>query len=180
MSTEHQRIWVGIDAGKGHHWAVAVDGEGTSLMSRKVLNDEDDVLALIRAALELADEVRWAVDISSRTSALLLALLLAHGQPVVYIPGRTVNRMSGAYRGEGKTDAKDARIIADVARMRRDFRPVEASVELTTGLQLLTGYRRDLMADRVRMLNRCVTSWSASAQPWSGPSSTAPELPWCC
>ncbi|ADI10621.1 putative transposase [Streptomyces bingchenggensis BCW-1] len=104
--------------------------------------------------LAMADEVRWAVDVSSRPSALLLALLLDHGQPVVYIPGKTVNRMTGAYRGEGKTDAKDARIIADLARMRRDFRPIEPSVELTSGLQLLVGYRHDLIAERVRLINR--------------------------
>lgn len=41
--------------------------------------------------------------------------------------------MTGAYRGEGKTDAKDAQIIADLARLRRDFRPIEPSVELTSG-----------------------------------------------
>jgi hypothetical protein len=32
------------------------------------------------------------VDISGRASALLLALLIAHGQQVVDVPGRTVNR----------------------------------------------------------------------------------------
>jgi hypothetical protein len=58
---------------------------------------------LIETAREKADEVQWAVDISGRASALLLALLISHGQQVVYVPGRTVNRMTGAYRGEGKT-----------------------------------------------------------------------------
>ncbi|WP_327232638.1 IS110 family transposase [Streptomyces sp. NBC_01317] len=154
MSTKYQLIWVGIDAGKGHHWAVAIDGDGERVLSRKVPNDEAEILALLGDVLEMADEARWAVDISSRPSALLLALLLAHGQSVVYIPGKTVNRMTGAYRGEGKTDAKDARVIADLARLRRDFRPIEPSVELTSGLQLLVGYRQDLIADRVRMINR--------------------------
>ncbi len=154
MSTKHQLIWVGIDADKGHHWAVAIDSDGERLLSRKVLNDEDAILALLADVLELAGEVRWAVDISSRPSALLLALLLAHGQPVVYIPGKTVNRMTGAYRGEGKTGAKDARVIADLARLRRDFRPIAPSVALTSELQLLVGYRRDLIADRVRLINR--------------------------
>lgn len=93
------------------------------MFSRKVDNDETEILQLIAAACETADEVRWAVDISGRASTLLLALLVAHGQPVVYVPGRTVHRMSGAYRGEGKTDAKDALVIADTARMRRDFAP---------------------------------------------------------
>ncbi|MHB9755333.1 IS110 family RNA-guided transposase [Streptomyces sp. BYX5S] len=152
MSTEAQRIWVGVDVGKGHHWALAVGADGERLLSRKVLNDEDDILTLINAVLPMADEVRWAVDITSRPAALLLAHLLAQEQPVVYIPGKTVNRMSGAYRGEGKTDAKDARIIADLARMRRDFRPIEPSVELTNGLQLLVGYRQDLIHERVRLI----------------------------
>lgn len=126
MST-HVRIWVGIDVGKAHHWAVAVDREGRRLMSRKVANDEDAVLELISGASELTGEVRWAVDISSRLSALLLALLLDRGQQVVSVPGRTVNRMAGAFGGEGKTDAKDAQVIADTARMRPGFRPLTAS-----------------------------------------------------
>jgi Transposase len=40
----------------------------------------------------------------------------------VHVPGIAVNRAADAYRGEGKTDAKDAAIIADQTRMRRDLR----------------------------------------------------------
>ncbi|MEU9398102.1 IS110 family transposase [Streptomyces sp. NPDC048324] len=154
MSTSGRRIWVGVDAGKGHHWAVAVDADGEMLFSTKVINDEAQILTLIETARERADEVRWAVDISGRASTLLLALLVAHGQQVVYVPGRTVNRMSGAYKGEGKTDAKDARVIADQARMRRDFAPLDTPPELVSTLRLLTNYRADLIADRVRLINR--------------------------
>ncbi|MET7695990.1 IS110 family transposase [Streptomyces sp. NPDC005483] len=155
MSTAHERIWVGIDAGKGHHWAVAVDRDGERLFSTKVINDEAQILTLIDTARDRADEVRWAVDISGRASTLLLALLIARGQQVVYVPGRTVNRMSGAYQGEGKTDARDARVIADQARMRpRDFQHLDTPPELVTTLQILTNYRADLIADRVRLINR--------------------------
>lgn len=155
MSRAHARIWVGIDAGKGHHWAVAIDADGETLFSTKVINDEAQILTLIDTARERADEVRWAVDISGRACALLLALLIAHGQQVVYVPGRTVNRMSGTYRGEGKTDAKDARVIADQVRMRpKDFAPLSTPPELVTTLQVLTHYRADLIADRVRLVNR--------------------------
>lgn len=73
--------------------------------------------------LDLAGEVHWAVDISGTSSALLLALLAAHDQQPVYVPGRTVNRMSGAYRGEAKTEARDAYVIAETARHRSDFAP---------------------------------------------------------
>ncbi|WP_026338600.1 IS110 family transposase [Nocardiopsis sp. CNS-639] len=153
MST-HQRIWVGIDAGKGHHWAVAIDAEGSRLLSRKVVNDEAEILDLIADVCGLADEVRWAVDISSRPSALLLALLLGHDQEVVYIPGRTVNRMSGAFAGDHKTDAKDAQTIAETARMRSDFRALELAPDLVGELALLTSYRANMTGDRVKMINR--------------------------
>ncbi|MCT9004731.1 IS110 family transposase [Streptomyces rhizosphaerihabitans] len=154
MSAAHKRIWVGVDAGKGHHWAVAVDADGETLFSTKVINDEAQILTLIDTARSRAGEVRWAVDISGRASTLLLALLVAHGQQVVYVPGRTVNRMTGAYKGEGKTDAKDARVIADQARMRRDFAALDAPPELVSSLRVLTNYRADLIADRVRLINR--------------------------
>jgi transposase len=154
LSTSDTRIWAGIDAGKGPHWAVAVDADGETLFSTKVINDEAQILTLIHTARERADEVRWAVDISGRASTLLLALLIAHGQQVVYVPGRTVNRMTGAYRGEGKTDARDARVIADQARMRRDFAPLDTPPELVSNLRVLTNYRADLIADRVRLINR--------------------------
>jgi len=43
-----------------------------------------------------------------------------------------VNRAADGYRGEGKTDARDAYVIADQARMRRDLRPIRTGPRLTT------------------------------------------------
>ena len=54
-------------------------------------------------------------------------MLLAHDQELLYIPGRTVHHAAGSYRGDGKTDAKDATVIADQARMRRDLQPLRAA-----------------------------------------------------
>lgn len=36
-----------------------------------------------------------------------------HGLAALHIPGRPVNRASDGYRAEGKTDARDARVVAD-------------------------------------------------------------------
>ena len=44
---------------------------------------------------------------------MLVTVLLGAEQSVVYVPGRVVNTMTHAFRGEGKTDAKDARVIAE-------------------------------------------------------------------
>ncbi|MFJ1958246.1 IS110 family transposase [Streptomyces microflavus] len=154
MSERRARVWAGIDAGKGHHWATAVDETGATLWSKKIDNDESAILTALGEILELAEEVHWAVDISGTSSALLLALLTAHGQQAVYVPGRTVNRMSGAYRGEAKTDARDAYVIAETARHRRDFAAIDVPAQLAADLALLTAHRSDLVADRVRMINR--------------------------
>lgn len=155
MDESPGRLWVGIDAGKGHHWAVAVDREGHPVFSRKLVNDEAEIVGLLTAVRELAEDVVWAVDLTSAAAALLLAVLLAHGQELVYVPGRAVNRMSGIYKGgEAKTDAKDAHVIADQARMRRDFQHVSASPALAPELALLTEHRKDLVADRTRLYNR--------------------------
>ncbi|WP_181809579.1 IS110 family RNA-guided transposase [Streptomyces shenzhenensis] len=154
MNQRRDRLWAGIDAGKGHHWAAVVDETGVTVWSKKIDNDESAILAAIGEILDLADDVSWAVDISGTASALLLALLAAHGQEAVYVPGRTVNRMSGAYRGEAKTDARDAYVIAETARHRRDFTAIAVPAQLAADLALLTAHRSDLVADRVRMINR--------------------------
>ncbi|MFE4337088.1 IS110 family transposase [Streptomyces sp. NPDC056831] len=154
MSDRRAQVWVGVDAGKGHHWAAVVDETGGTLWSRKVDNDETAILTELGEILGLADEVHWAVDICGTSSALLLAVLAAHGQRAVYVPGRTVNRMSGAYRREAKTDARDAYVIAETARQRRDFTAIAVPAQLAADLALLTAHRSDLVADRVRMINR--------------------------
>jgi len=149
-----RRLWVGIDIGKGHHWASAVDESGGQVWSRKILNDEADILAAISSVLGLADQVSWAVDITSGPAGLLLALLAGRGQQARYIPGRTVHAMSAGYRGEGKTDAKDAFLIADISRLRSDFSLVQVPAQLVAELGLLTSYRADLVADRIRLISR--------------------------
>lgn len=80
---------------------------------------------------------RVGVDVTGTMSGLLLALLAAHGQPVRYVPGRIVNQMTSAYRGEAKTDARDAYVIAETLRHRGDLTEVEVATSLVTELRLL-------------------------------------------
>lgn len=151
LTTRH---WAGIDVGKEHHWVCVIDDTGHSVWSAKVLNDETAILDAVGTVLALSGEITWGVDITGTTSGLLLALLAAHGQQVFYVPGRTVNRMAGAYRGEGKTDARDAYVIAETVRHRRDLSEVDVPAAVVAELRLLVSHRADLVADRVRMLNR--------------------------
>jgi transposase len=75
-------------------------------------------------------------------------------QKVIYIPGLSVDRARDGYRGESKTDAKDARIIADQARMRGDLGELSPDEEDLAELQLLLARRRDLIADKTRSTTR--------------------------
>jgi transposase len=146
--------WVGIDVGKTQHWACVVDTDGKRLLSVKIANDEAEIVALLASAGSLARELTWAVDIVGAPSALLLALLARAGQSVRYASGRVVAAMAAAYVGEGKTDAKDAYVIAETVRLRRDLAVLDADTDLVRNLAVLTGHRADLIADRVRMINR--------------------------
>jgi transposase len=95
-----------------------------------------------------------AVDIIGSPSALILTLLARAGHSVRYASGRVVAAMSTAYAGDGKTDAKDAYVIAETARIRQDLAIIDQDAELVRNLAVLTGYRADLVADRVRMIDR--------------------------
>lgn len=147
-------IWAGIDAGKAHHHCVVIDETGKRLLSRRVANDESELLQLLADVLALGDEVIWGIDLADGGAALVIDLLLSHRQYTLYIPGMAVNRAFESYRGAGKTDAKDAAIIADQARVRRDLHPLRPGDELVTELKILTVHRRDLIEDRPRVINR--------------------------
>ncbi|MGF6947040.1 hypothetical protein BKA18_006893 [Streptomyces auratus] len=115
-------------------------------------NDEPELLQLFADVLALGDEVTWAVDLADGGAALLIAVLVNHGQHLLYTPGRVVNRASGSYRGEGNTDARDALVIADQARMRRDLNPVRPGDEAMVELKLFPACRTNLVVRRTYRL----------------------------
>src|SRR5215216_7673389 len=154
MEVAMDKAWVGVDAGKEFHWAHLLDASGRELLSRRVANDEAELLKLIDDALSLAEELMWALDQPGGGAALLLALLWERDQRVLYVPGLTVNRASDAYRGESKPDARDARVIADQARMRSDFGELEPGEEEVAQLSILLARRRDLLVDQNRTITR--------------------------
>jgi transposase len=131
-----------------------MDTAGKIVFSQKLANDQAAIEQLVARAAKTAGEVRWAIDLTSNAAALLMAVLVATGQQVVYVPGRVVNRMTGVFRGETKSDAKDARVIAETARMRSDLTAITATDDLVVELTRLTAHREDLMADWVRGVNR--------------------------
>ena len=111
-------------------------------------------MRLIDEALSLAEEIVWALDQPGGSAALLLALLWERDQRVLYVPGLSVDRARDAYRGESKTDARDARVIADQARMRSDLGELKPGEQELAELHLLLRRRRDLITDQSRVVTR--------------------------
>lgn len=148
------RAWAGIDVGKESHWVHVLDTSGRELLSWKLENGESEISKLIDEVLYLAEEVVWAVDQPGGSAALLLALLWERDQRVLYIPGLSVKRASDTYRGESKTDARNARVIADQARMRSDLGELTPDEEEVAQLRILLGRRRDLIVDQNRTIAR--------------------------
>lgn len=121
---------------------------------RPVTSDQAAIEQLVTRASQTAGEVRWAIDLTSNAPAPQVAVLISTRQQVVHVPGRAINRMTGLFRGEADSDAKDPRMIAETARMRTDLTPVTATDDLMVELTPLTAHREDLVADWVRGVNR--------------------------
>lgn len=149
------RVSIGIDVAKEVHWATALDDLGQVLLDRRVENTPPDVSRLAEELSALGGERTVGVDVMGGIATLLCALLLEAGERLVHVPGLAVNRArQGTTGGEAKSDPRDARVIADQVRTRRDLRPIQAEDAVSVELRLLVGRRRDLVSEQTRRLSR--------------------------
>jgi transposase len=152
-------VAVGIDIAKEFHWAAATDGaSGEQLFSRRVENEPVSLAAVIEDLERLDAErgpVTVGIDVIGGIAGLLVAMLAEAGIEVVHVPGLAVNRArEGTAGGEHKSDPRDAAVIAELVRTRRDLRAVQAVEEIDIEIRLLVGRRRDLVGDQTRRVSR--------------------------
>ncbi|HGJ5882574.1 transposase, partial [Arsenophonus sp.] len=112
---ESVQVFIGVDVGKDAHHAVAVNRSGKRLFDKALPNDENKLLALI-SELKKNGQVLLVVDQPANIGALPVAVARSEGVLVGYLPGLAMRRIADLHRGEAKTDARDAAIIADAAR----------------------------------------------------------------
>jgi hypothetical protein len=148
------KAWAGVDAGKEFHWVHVLDASGEKAALAEGRKRGGILLGAHRRG-SLAEETVWAVDQPGGGAALLLALLWERNQKgVLYFPGLSVDRVRDTYRGESKTDARDAHVIADLAWMRSELDELKPGEQEITELQLLLARRRDLTTDQSRTITR--------------------------
>lgn len=147
--------FVGIDIAKELHWVAAIDSAGCVLLDRKLANTPHELMNLVAELRGLAGPIRIGIDVLGGIASLTQAVLLQAGFELVHVSGLAVNRArQGSVGGESKSDPRDARVIADQVRTRRDLRRIESHTELDVELRLLASRRRDLTEEQTRRLAR--------------------------
>ena len=95
------------------------------------------------------------VDQPASIGALVIAVARSLGIEVAYLPGLAMRRIADLHPGQGKTDARDAYVIADAARtMPHTLRRVGNDDATLAELGVLAGYDDDLAAQSTRLTNR--------------------------
>jgi len=147
-------VFCGLDVGKSTHHACALDRAGRRLHDKPLPNDEA-ALAEIFDKLTAHGRVLMIVDQPASIGALPIAVARSRNIDVAYLPGLAMRRIADLYPGEGKTDARDAFIIADAARtMPHTLRRVGTDDDTLAELTVLAGYDDDLASQATRLTNR--------------------------
>jgi transposase len=147
-------VFLGIDVGKDKHYAVALDRSGAKLLERELSQDEARLRSLI-GGLAVHGPVLVVVDQPASIGALVVAVARDEGAQVGYLPGLAMRRLADAHPGEAKTDARDARVIAEAARSAPyALRSLQASDEQLAELGMLAGFDDDLQGQVVQVTNR--------------------------
>lgn len=152
--TDGYAVYCGVDVGKSEHHACALDPTGKRLYDRPLPNDQAALIEVL-TGLQVHGRALVVVDQPAAIGALVIAAARSLGIDVGYLPGLAMRRIADLYPGEGKTDARDAFVIADAARtMPHTLRRVGTEDETLAGLAVLAGYDDDLAAQSTRLTNR--------------------------
>lgn len=148
-------VFAGLDVGKSNHHLCALNADGKRLADEVVANDEKALHGVLERLLARSGPVLLVVDQPASIGALPVAVARAMDVQVAYLPGLAMRRLADLHPGEGKTDARDAYVIADAARtLPHTLRLVGTDDETLAELSVLAGYDDDLAAETTRLSNR--------------------------
>ena len=148
-------VFLGLDVGKGEHHAHGLTPEGKKVYDKRLPNTEPKLRAVFEKLAAKFGTVLVIVDQPANIGALPLAVARGCGCQVAYLPGLAMRRAAEGYEGEAKTDARDAFVIADVARTSpRKLRTLTVTDEAAAELAMLVGFDQDLAGESTRTSNR--------------------------
>jgi transposase len=146
-------IWIGVDAHKRIHQAVAISERG--IESERTLPNTTAAWAELLAWAGQWPERIWAVEGAWFLGRGLAQYLAAEGEVVHEVSGRlTAKRRKGAIR-PGKSDRLDAHAVALLLREEAVRLPqVLAQDDATAAVQLWSRTQAELTKDMTRLMNR--------------------------
>ncbi len=149
-------IFAGIDWSEHHHDVCVMDAEGNQLVSIRIPEGLEGVGRLHEVLADHADEPHEVVVGIETDRGLLVRALLAAGYEVVAVNPMSVDRYRDRHRTSGaKSDAVDARVLADLVRTdRQRHRAVAGDSELAGTIKLLARTHQSFVWERRRHANR--------------------------
>ncbi len=154
MDQDRFDVFVGLDVGKEHHHATALNAGGKRLHD-KALPQDEAALREVFAKLTVHGSVLVIVDQPATIGALPVTVARAMGIEVAYLPGLAMRRIADLHPGNAKTDARDAFIIAEAGRtMPHALRRVGGDDDLIADLAVIVGFDDDLASEVNRVSNR--------------------------
>ena len=154
MNQDRFDVFVGLDVGKEHHHATALNTAGKRLHD-KALPQDETALREVFTKLTVHGSVLVIVDQPATIGALPVTVARAMGIEVAYLPGLAMRRIADLHPGNAKTDARDAYIIAEAGRtMPHALRRVAGEDDAIADLAVIVGFDDDLASEVNRVSNR--------------------------
>lgn len=146
-------IWIGVDAHKVVHLAVAINREGT-VGERRVPNTPQAWAALLEWATQWPERI-WAIEGAWYLGRGLAQYLARAGERVHEVNGRWTAARRRGMRTPGKSDRLDARSVATLLREEAATLPrVYAEEDALAQVQLWSRAQAELTKDLTRTVNR--------------------------
>jgi transposase len=147
-------VFCALDVGKSSQHGTALLRDGRAMFDKPLPNGEPQLRELF-ARLQRKGKVLVVVDQPASIGTLAVTVARTCGCDVAYLPGLSMRRLADVHPGTGKTDARDAYVIADAARtMPHLLHSIEADESVRAELTMVLGYDDDLAQDATRTSNR--------------------------
>ena len=151
MDQDRFDVFVGLDVGKEHHHATALNSAGRRLHD-KALPQDEAALREVFDKLTVHGSVLVIVDQPATIGALPVTVARAMGIEVAYLPGLAMRRIADLHPGNAKTDARDAQAIW-VAAQQPHIKAVLVKNEQQQACLTLHRMRAQLMKVRIMQTN---------------------------
>ena len=153
-------IFVGHDWAEDHHDVVVLDVEGARLAGARVGEGVEGVARVHALVAELVDDPAEVIVGTETDRGLFVGALVAAGYQVFAVNPKAVDRYRDRHRqAGGKSDAGDAKVLADLVRTDRHLhRRVAVDSELAEALKVLSRSQKDLIWHRQRQVNQLRSS----------------------